>query len=63
MLGAVFVEGDIDLARAEDYTVDLVVGEDRIVIVGGVGNDPLEVRLAGKVFDRGTCERMAEEGF
>ena len=50
-LGAVFVQGDVDLAGAEDHAVDLVVGEDGVVVVGGVGDDPLEVRLAGEVFD------------
>ena len=63
MLGAVFVEGDVDLAGAEDYAVDLVVGEDRIVVVSGVGDDPLEVRFAGEVVDGGTCKGMAKEGF
>lgn len=63
MLGAVFVEGDVDLAGAQNHAVDLVVGEDGIVIVSGVGDNPLEVGLAGEVFDRGACERVAEEGF
>lgn len=63
MLGAVFVEGDVDLAGAEDYAVDLVMREDGIVVMSGVGYDPLEVRLAGEVFDGGACERVAEEGF
>ena len=51
MLGTVFVEGDVYLAGAEDYTVDLVMGQDGIVVVGGVGDDPLEVRFAREVFD------------
>lgn len=63
VLGAVFVEGDVDLAGAEDYAVDLVVGEDGFVFVGGVGDDPLEVRLAREVFDGRACERMAEKEF
>lgn len=63
MLGAVFVEGDVDLAGAEDYAVDLVMREDGFVFVSGVGDDPLEVRLAGEIFDGRACERMAEEGF
>ncbi len=63
MLGAMFVEGDVDLAGAENHTVDLVGGENGIVFVSGVGDDPLEVRLAGEVFNGGACERMAEEGF
>ena len=43
MLGAVFVEGGVDLAGAENYAVNLVVGEYGIVFVSGVGDDPLEV--------------------
>ena len=58
-----FVEGDVDLAGTEDYAVDLVVGEDRIVVVSGVRDDPLEVRLAGEVVNWGPCKGMAEEGF
>lgn len=61
MLGAVFVEGDVDLAGAEDYAVDLVMGKDGIVVVSGVGDDPLELRFAGEVFYGGACERVAEE--
>lgn len=63
MLGTVFVESDVDLARAEDDAIDLVVGEDGIVVVGRVRDDPLEVRLAGEVFDGGACERVAKERF
>ena len=62
-LGAVFVEGDVNLAGAEDYTVDLVVGENSIVVVSGVGDDPLEMRFPSEVVDGGTCKGMAEEGF
>ena len=43
MLSAVFVEGGVDLATAENYAVNLVVGEDGFVFVSGVGDDPLEV--------------------
>ena len=63
MLGAVFVERGVGLAGAHDYAVDLVMGKDGTVIMGRVGDDPLKVRLAGEVFDRGACERVAEEGF
>ena len=63
MLGTMFVERCVDLASAEDYSVDLVMGEDRIVVVSRVGDDPLEVRLAGEVFDGRASERMAKEGF
>lgn len=59
MLGTVFVQGNVDLPRAEDYAVDLVRGEDGFVIVGGVGDDPLEVRLASEVFDGGSGKRVS----
>ena len=43
MLGAVFVEGYVDLASAEDDTVNLVGREDGVVFVRGVGENPLEM--------------------
>ncbi len=61
--GAVFVEGGVDLAGAEDDAVDFLVGLDGGVGVGGVGDDPFEVGLAREVFDGGTGEGVAEEGF
>lgn len=30
--------------------------------MSGIRDDPLKVRLAGEIFDRGACERVAEEG-
>ena len=63
MLGAVFVEGGVGLARAEDHTVNLIVREDRVVLVSGIGDDPLKVRLAGEVFDGRACERVAKKRF
>lgn len=63
MLGAVFVQGGVNLARADDYAINLVVGKDGVVVMSGVWNDPLEVRVAGEVFNWGACERVAEEGF
>ena len=61
--GAVFVQRGVDLAGAEDDAVDFVVRFDCRVGVGGVGDDPLEVGVAGEVFDRGAGEGVAEEGF
>ena len=43
MLGAVFVEGHVNLASAEDDTVNLVGREDGIVFVRGVRKNPLEM--------------------
>ena len=63
MLGAVFVEGGVNLAAAEDHAVDLIVGEDGVVFVSGIWDYPLEVRLASEVFNGRARERMTEEGF
>lgn len=60
---AVLDEGGVDLAGAHDHAFDLVVGFDVASFVRRVGNDPLEVGVAGHVFDVGAGERMAEEGF
>lgn len=48
--GTVFVQGDVDLAGAEDDTVD-VFGLFDSFAVFGVRDDPLEVRVASEVFD------------
>ena len=58
-----FVELDIDLASAEDDTVDFFGRSDCLVGVGGIGDDPLEVGLAGEVGERGTSKGVAEERF
>ena len=59
MFGAVFVEGDVDLAGAEDDAVDFFWWGDVAGLVGWVGDDPLEVGVAGEVFDWRAGERMA----
>ena len=63
VLGAVFVEGDVDLAGAEDDAVDFFGRGDVVGLVGWVGDYPLKVGFAGEVFDGGAGERVAEEGF
>lgn len=63
MCGAVFVQGCVDLAAAEDDAVDFVVWCDRVVCVRWVGDDPLEVGFAREVGQRRAGERVAEEGF
>ena len=59
LVGAVLVQGDVDLAGAEDDALDFFRGGDGLVVFG-VGDDPLEVGFAGEVVDRGSCEWMAE---
>ena len=59
VLGAVFVEGDVDLAAAEDYAVDFFGWGDVVGLVGGVSDDPLEVGFAGEVFDGRAGEGVA----
>lgn len=51
---AMFDEGGIDLAGAEDNSVNGGVGVDGTGFVGGIGDDPLEVRFAGEVDEVGT---------
>lgn len=66
VLDAVFVEGGVDLTRAEDDAVNLFLGGELDVVawlVGWVGDDPLEVRFAGEVLDIGAGERVTKERF
>jgi hypothetical protein len=60
---AVFVEGGVDLAGAEDDAVDGVVRVDGAGFVRRVRDDPLEVGVADEVFEVGAGKWVAEEGF
>lgn len=61
--GAVFVEGGVGLARAQDDALDFFGGGDGVVGVRGIGDDPLEAGVFGEFFDVGAGEGVAEEGF
>ena len=60
---AVFVEGSVDLASAEYYAFDFFGGGDVACCMFGIGDYPLEVGFAGEVFDVGSREGVAKEGF
>lgn len=60
---AVFVESGVDLTGAENDAGDVFRGIDFVGVVCRIRDYPLEVGLAGEVFDRGAGERVAEEGF
>ena len=63
VVGAVFVEGGVDLAGAEDDAVDLLGGLDAAGGVLGVRDDPLEGGAGvGKVLDVGAGDWVAKEG-
>jgi hypothetical protein len=51
------------LTGAKDYAVDLIGRENRIVIVSGIGDNPLEGGLASELFNGRAGKRMAEERF
>ena len=61
VLLTVLDEGSVDLACAEYHTLDLFLGGDLEFrgLVGGVRDDPLEVRISGKVLNAGTCKRVS----
>ena len=48
-------QSSVDLARADNDTVDLVVRIDRLVLVSRIWDDPLEVAVSRKVFNVGAC--------
>ena len=63
VVGAVLVEGGVDLAGAEDDAVDLLGGLDAAGGVLGVRDDPLEGGAGvGKVLDVGAGDWVAKEG-
>lgn len=61
VLGAVLMQRRIDLARAENDTLNLLGGLDVTGLVGGVGNDPSELGVTDKLLDVRASKRMTEE--
>ena len=61
--GAVLVQGCVDLAGAEDHALDLVGRADGAIVVGGVGDYPLEVRLPSEFIEVGAGKGVAEKRF
>ena len=57
----IFAERNVDLARTDDYAGDVFGFVDIAGCVFGVGDDPLEVRLAGEVVEGGAGEGVTEE--
>lgn len=62
LAGPVLVQRRIHLPAAHDHPLNLLGRSDGLTVLR-VLNDPLEVRVARKVLDRGACERVAEERF
>lgn len=61
LLGAGLDERGVDLSSAEDDAVDALVVVDLACLVGGVRDDPLEVRVARELFNVGARVGVAEE--
>jgi hypothetical protein len=59
--GAVLVQRGVHLARAQHDAVDLVVRLDLAREVRRVRDDPLELRVADKLVEVGTGERVAQQ--
>jgi len=59
VFSTVFVQSDVDLARAENHAVYFFWCLNVVGFVSRVGDDPLEVRFASEVFDGRAGERMA----
>ena len=63
VVGAVLVEGGVDLTSAEDDALDLFGRADGALGMGRVGDDPLEPGAGlGEVLNVGAGERVPQEG-
>lgn len=63
VVSAVLVQGGVDLARAKNDTVDLLLGHEVAIGVLGVLDEGAELGvLAGEVLNVGASERVTEEG-
>lgn len=60
---SVLVQRSINLSSAENDAFDVLWSIDGLVLMRRICNDPLEMRVPGKFFEVGTCERMTEQGF
>lgn len=61
-VGTVLDQRGVDLAGAENDALDLLGGVDLARGVGGVGDDPLEVRVAGEFIQVGAGDGVTEQG-
>lgn len=58
---AVLVKRSVGLTSAKNYAFNLF-GRCNGLAMLGIGDDPLEMRVADEVFDIGASERVAKEG-
>lgn len=56
------MQGGVDLTRAENDAVNLLVGLDVASLVRGIGDDPLELRIANEFLNVGASKWVTEEG-
>ena len=61
LVGTVFGKCRINLTRAEDDAVNLLVGLDGTRLMGRIGNDPAELRVADKLLNVGAGNRVTEK--
>jgi len=61
VVGAVLVEGSIDLSRAQDDTFDVFGFVDCVTVLNVLDN-PLELRVTSEVLNGRTRKRMTKEG-
>ena len=59
---AVLLKGSIHLASAENDAVNVFMAVDRLAMFR-IRDDPRKVRVARKVFERGSAQRVTQEGF
>lgn len=62
LVGAVLVQSSVDLARAENDTIDFVRLVDALAVFR-IRDDPFELGIAGEFFDGRPGERVTKEAF
>ena len=62
VIGAVFLEGSVDLTGTENNTVNCIVVVDSSAVLW-ILNNPSELRITSKLLDRRACNRMTEKRF
>lgn len=61
VVGAVLGQSGPDLTRAEDDTVNLLLGLNSTSLMLRIGNDPSEVRISSELLNVGAGKRVTQE--
>lgn len=63
IVATVLLQSSVNLARAENDTLNLIVALDGAGLVSRIRNDPVELGITNEILNIGAGNRMTQEGF